>query len=210
MMEVTTERAGDPGTWRRKYRLRNLVLALIGAYVVLGVASRCQSAALPPEPGPAELALVNATHFRATVGVKRDRFPVYSEQLIGALRGTGLFDRVEREEDLPGATLLASVDRHIYGTATIPCVAFVSLGFVPTIVDEEWGEAFTLRRNVTGNRAVSIDFSYTGPTTLGLWAGVQNISSRFAAGNPRETDRFNRAFAAAICSRAEEVTNLFR
>jgi hypothetical protein len=190
--------------------MRLVALLLLAGYVVLGLVGHCTSAALPPEPTPAQLELIGRTHFNATVAVKRDDAPVYGERLVGALRRTGLFDRVELAEDLPGATLLASVDRRIYGTATIPCAALLSLGLVPSTTDEEWGEAFTLRSHSNSDRPVAIDFSYHGPTTLGFWAAVKNISPDFTAANPRETDRFTRAFAAAICSKAAGIQSLLR
>jgi hypothetical protein len=199
-------------------RRGGLVLALGVAWAGLGAVGLfyrgCYSAALPPEPAASDIARVRATHFRATVGVAPYHPPVYSDRLVDSLRRTGLFDEVASLEQLPGATLIAHVKRPIYGTATIPILPAISLGLIPQTVEEEWGEAFTLTRDVrpgqdVSQRAVEIDFSYSGPTTLGWWAAIRSgLSTDISTRPPRETDRFHTALAVSICAKADEIEQL--
>ena len=192
-------------TRRRKVLL--VFLAWTGVSI-LGCIRGCASAALPPEPSASELAMVRATHFRATVCVETGQFPAYSRSLVQSLRRTGLFDEVELLEDLPNASLVAHVQRPIYGTATIPVLTILSLGLVPTTVQEEWGESFTLHRNGTFEPVVAVDFSYVGPTTLGWWATVRSISPDIATVHPPETGRFSDALSVAICTNADQIEKL--
>ncbi len=192
---------------RRRVIILWIVLPWIGLSV-LGFMRGCSSAALPPEPRASELAKVRATHFRTTVGIEKDQYPVYSQRLVESLRHTGLFDAVDALEHLPNATLVARVQRHIYGTASIPIFTVLSLGIIPTTVQEEWGESFTLRRNGTAQPAVAIDFSYVGPSTLGWWAAIRSLSPNITTVSPPGTSRFRDAFSVAICSHAEEIGHL--
>jgi hypothetical protein len=181
-----------------------LVLAGVGMY------RGCSSAALPPRPNPAALARVRATHFRATVGVEKYQYPVYSERLVSSLRRTGLFDRVDALERLPNARLVARVERGVYGTATIPIWTALTLGIVPTIVKEEWGEVFSLRRNGEQTPTVGVNFTYVGPSTLGFAAAIMSLSPDITTAHPPETARFRDALSAGICSKAGEIEGLMR
>ena len=175
---------------------------------VLGMTRGCTSAALPPMPLERDLATVRATHFGATIAVEAYKHPVYSQRLVEALRSTGLFDEVDTLENLPDADLVARVERHIYGTATVPIFTLLTLGIVPSTVDEEWGESFTFRRNGADEPTVPVEFSYVGKSTLGWVAGIKSISSDVTNDNPRETRRFHEAFSVVICSNAEAIESL--
>jgi hypothetical protein len=188
-----------------------MLLLGLGAWAgisVLGMYRGCSSAALPPTPEASDLAKVRAAHFPVTIGVERYRWPVYSERLIGALRSTGLFDAVGSLEELPDATLVARVERPIHGTATIPVFTVLSLGFIPTTVQEEWGESFSLQRNGVASQPVGVEFSYRGPSTLGWWATVRSMSPDISTADPRETERFRDALSVAICARQSDILRL--
>lgn len=201
-----------------KFTFLLVIASVLGAFVMF---RGCGCAAMPPTPPPQEIANMRATHFAATVAVDaRFENELYADRLIDSLRATGLFDRVERLADLPDADLVARVSRHIYGTASIPFPTLLSLGIVPTTVDEEWGEAFTLWRNsrafssLPRNAArpggVDIDFSYTGESTLGFYAGIKSLSASYTSGSPRNTPEFSEAFAVAICASADKINRLLR
>jgi hypothetical protein len=187
------------------------ILVAIGAWAtisVFGLYRGCSSSALPPAPTKEEIAKVKATHFKATVGVERYQYPVYSEHLIESLRRTKLFDEVAPLDQLPNPTLIARVERRIYGTATIPILTALSLGFIPTTVQEEWGESFSLHGKSPSIGGVGVDFSYVGPSTLGWWAAVRSLSSDISTVNPRRTKRFYDALAVAICSEEVEIRRI--
>ena len=183
------------------------ILAWIGISL-LGMYRGCYSATLPPVPPAEALAKVRSTHFQASVGVEKYKWPVYTDSLVASLRKTGLFDRVERLEDLPDAQLVARVERPIYGTATIPILPIVSFGLIPSIADERWGEVFSLRSNTADAVPIPINFSYKGPTTLGWWAAVRSLSPDVSTSEPPETERFRDALSAVICAKADEITGM--
>ena len=188
-----------------------IALLGLGAWAgisALGLYRGCSSAALPPAPLASEMDRVRATHFRATVGVEKYQYPVYSERLIGSLRRTGLFEAVDSLEKNPDATLVARVERRIYGTATIPVFTALSLGLIPTTVQEEWGESFSLRRNNSASQPVAVEFAYRGPSTLGWWAAVRSLSPDISTANPRETERFRDALSVAICAKSSDIVRL--
>ena len=131
----------------------------------------CSSETLPPALNDDQLKAIAATHFKATVGVRRYNAPVYSDYLIEYLRKTKLFDEVAPLEAFhTPPTFVAQVDRGIYGTATIPILTMVTLGIIPTVVDEEHGLEFSLIPNSPPKKPIAIKFSYKGPSTLGWWA----------------------------------------
>src|SRR3990172_10961428 len=144
---------------------RNIyILCGIGAFFLIimaaGLMGECTSMVLPRSPSHAELARVSNTRFHVSIGVEKDENPLYSDRLVQALRRTGLFSRVEKLEDLPHADLVARVNRHIYGTATLPILTGLSLCFIPTVVSEEWGEDLTLHSNNKPASSLTIDFTF--------------------------------------------------
>ena len=126
------------------------------------------SASLPPALSPAEELTVEGANLPLTVGVVRHVYPAYSDSLVKALENTGLFDRVAHEEEfLTPPDLLARVDRQIHGNAMIPFWTLLTLGLVPTSVDEHHGYSFWLE--VPGGAADRwhVEYDHLGRTTLG-------------------------------------------
>jgi hypothetical protein len=154
-----------------------IVAAVVGATACVAVVSRCGLTALPPTLTPDQRACVAASRLiDVTVGVERYHYPVYSDRLAVALHGTHLFGRVDPLErfDTP-PTLVARVDRPIYGTATIaPMVTALSLGIIPTTVTEQYGYAFSLASVERPHRRIAVEFTYANTSTLGWWGLVVN------------------------------------
>ena len=178
----------------------SLVAALVG----------CASSALPPSLSQAEHRLVNSTHYAATVGVAPYKYPVYSERLLKSLRGTGLFDDVEALERIENPDLIASVERPVHGSAVFPLWTFLTGGLVPTIVDEQWGEVFSLRPSRGSVPGATIDFSYSGGTHLGWVALVTGLAPARTLVPPPWTRRFIDALSLAICGHAPEIEKMIR
>ena len=194
-------------------RKRNVLLG-IAAFAIVTVASGavggCTSSALPPKPTASQLDHLLRTHFKASVGVEKAKFPAYSERLVEALRKTGLFDRVDHLENLPEATLVARVERHIYGNAVIPVLTGITLGIVPTVTTETHGHAFSLSPRSGAGRKVAVDFTYSGATILGWYAGLANLSPDRTSGDPYTNDRFYQALAVKIGEQSGEITSLMK
>jgi hypothetical protein len=134
----------------------------------------CSSETLPPPLDADQLKAIATTRFKATVGVRPYTAPVYSDELIEDLRKTQLFEKVDSLDAFQTPpTFVARVDEGIYGTATIPIFTMLSLGLIPTIVDEAHGAVFSFAPSATPRARIAINFRYHGPSTLGWWALFQ-------------------------------------
>jgi hypothetical protein len=206
-------RTGKQNRWLTPARIRWLRrFAVIAAalFVLAAVSRGGYSAALPPPLSETDRECIASTHFPITVGVAKYKRPIYSDRLVGALRATTLFDRVEPLETVPRAEIIAHVNRSIYGTATIPIAYLLTFGIVPSIVVEEWGEVFSFTgRRKRRKELVRIEFAYEGPTTLGLAGQFIALTPSFTSRSPRETQRFHDAFAAAICAKTDEIRRAY-
>jgi hypothetical protein len=103
----------------------------LAAGLILMTVAGCSSEALPPRLSDEQLKAIAAAHFKATVGVRRYRAPVYSDKLIEYLRKTQLFERVDVLDAFQKPpTFVAQVEAMVYGTATFPVLTFISFGFI--------------------------------------------------------------------------------
>lgn len=165
----------------------------------------CSSVTLPPALTPAQEALIRETHFHMTIGVESFTSPVYSERLTVNLRNTGLFDAVRPLDSIPRPDLIARVTRPIYGNAVIPILTAISLGLIPTISDEEWGDAFVLIRTADTTKQVPVEFSYHGPTTLGWLAVIKNLRRDRTPDDPYTTTRFRDGLRWQIAQKKKDL-----
>lgn len=143
--------------------------------------SGCASVVLPPK--------TPNTAFQVTepVRVEPYRYPAYRESLHEALERSEVFSEV-RSGDAPGsAPYLAKVHRQVHGSAVIPLLTFVSLGLIPTVTEEEFGESFHL---VHDGKTHEIEATWKGRSVLGWVALILNVSPDRSARNPEETPRF--------------------
>ena len=169
----------------------------------------CATATVPAALPPEDAALVSTVRIPATVGVERYEPVVYSERLISSLRSTGLFEDVGPLDEIDDPDLIASVRRPIYGTASVlPLLTVLTLGIVPTWGSEEWGESFTLSNARARDSEVEIEFTYSGPTTLGWAALLLAPLPTHALGRPYDKPRFRRAFTAAIAREEGQIRRL--
>jgi hypothetical protein len=165
--------------------------SLLGVrFVILGFAGGCGSTALPPRITADQRALLGRTHFSLTVGVEEYEAPVYSDRLLKALTKAHLFAHVDHLKSFSTPPdVVARIEERIYGTATIPILTGLSLGIIPTTVDEDHGYSFSLSPPNAGAPRVRIRFVYSGPTMLGWWAVVLNAlpdrTMRDVDGHPR-------------------------
>ena len=193
----------------REHKKKLLITAAAAVALVAIVAfGGCSSSSLPSTPTDAQLRLLEQTHFKASIGVETYKYPIYTERLIGDLRASGLFDRVDLLEQIDKPDLIARTERPVYGKATLPFWTMVTLGVVPTTVEEEHGHVFSLRRPGRAEPSELVDYTYRGPTTLGWVAAFLNLSANRTSGNPIETPRFREGLAVAIASRAGQISRL--
>jgi hypothetical protein len=191
---------------RRVYRWAFAGCALV--FITAGITGACTSSTVPPKLTEEDLARVHATHFPWTLGVERYKLPAYSDSLIASLRRTGLFDRVDELDKVPEASVVARVRTEIYGNAVIPLWTCLSIGVVPTITVEQHGHAFSLAPRCCSDRAVAVDFRYSGPTVLGWFAMLKNFGPDSTRKSPYDHARFHAALANALSLHASEIGSL--
>jgi hypothetical protein len=167
----------------------------------------CVSETLPPALSEDQLKAIAATHFKATVGVRRYNAQVYSDYLINYLRKTQLFDEVAPLESFQTApTFVARVDRGIYGTATIPIFTAMTFGIIPTMIEEEHGLEFSLLPSSRPRAPIAIRFSYKGLSTLGWWAYYRALLPNEALGSADGHARFVQSLAWHVVEREKEIS----
>src|ERR1700722_11363549 len=193
-----------------KPQLRRLVLVVLLAAMAAfgGGCVGWGSGALPPRLSTAEEARLKGAHLALTVGVERNQAPVYSDNLVKALRRTGLFVSVERLEQCTNPpALVARVERRIYGSTVIPLLTLLTFGIIPTNTEEETGYSFSFGSSTPSGQKVPVEYSYKGRTMLGWIAIFDGLSPDrilfpFAAENSR---RFRDRLSLAILEHAEEI-----
>jgi hypothetical protein len=179
---------------------------LAAGLIIISLAG-CASEALPPRLSDDQLKTIAAAHFKASVGVRRYRAPVYSDNLIEYLRKTGLFERVDAIDAFQTPpTFAATVDNGIYGTATFPILTFISFGFIPTVVDEDHGAVFSLSPSAEPKTRIAINFKYRGPSTLGWWASADGALPDRTWGNADAHRRFIQSIAWLIVTHEKELS----
>jgi hypothetical protein len=213
-----------------KTRARNLSLARVTQSLALSmclIPCGCVSFSLPPPLSDREQGLVDTTHFHATIGVAEYRYPAWSDGLVGALRATGLFDRVERLADIQNPDLVAHVRGRVSHSNPLPLLPALTLGVIPIVDTDEQGQRFSLQssRNpfvppdlsdphrtldVLEVRTVRIEFRYTGTMHMGwiaLFTGFLPSRTWF---EPSWSSRYGDALAAHICAQAPAIRERVR
>lgn len=179
------------------------------AIVVVGLAGGCASTSLPPRISSDQRALLHRTRIDATVGVEDYAYPVYSDDLTKALESTHLFIRVDHLANFTNPPdFVVRVEDRIYGSATVPVLTGLSLGLIPTTVQETHGYSFSLSRPGVAKPRVLIRFAYTGPTTLGWWAVLLNVLPSRTMGDVDSHPRFIESFAWEIVTNREAILSL--
>ncbi len=181
------------------------MVPLVALVVALG---GCMSYALPPSPSAAEQELVASTHFPATVGVERYHDPVWSLGLLESLRYTGLFDRVAFLDAIKNPDLIARVREPVRAGEPLWVLPILTLGVIPAIAEDEWGEVFSLYSSKAPDRSVPIDFKYTGGQHVGWIAVVTGMVPGRTWARPPWTRPYRNALSATICRQAPEIRAL--
>jgi hypothetical protein len=155
--------------------LPSLLLVVVAAAGGGGGCVGWGSSALPPRLTKAERVRTRQAHLPYTVGVERFEAPAYSESLREALQRAQLFDQVDDLERFSTPpSLVARVERRIYGNTAIPVYPLLTFGLIPMSVQETAGESFSLSAPDRPEHRVTIEYSYRGRTTLG-WIALLDI-----------------------------------
>src|SRR3989442_4792846 len=149
-------------TWKGLLMRPNGVSVAMFVVAQVVIVGGCGSTALLPKLTSSQRRTLAAAQFHTvSIGVERFTHPVYSDRLIAALRATHLFARVDAVDAFGTApTFVARVERPIYGAAVVPVFTALSLGLIPTAVEEEHGYAFSLAPSSAPIQRIPVEFSY--------------------------------------------------
>lgn len=203
-MKITSDNA-KPGKSKKKLVILIGIILLVG----IGMAGGCCSSTLPPRITKAQRATLHGNHIGMTVGVEDYKFPVYSDKLTEVLRQTGMFAGVDHLKNFSSPPdLIARVEKPISGTAVIPIATALSLGIVPTNVNESHGIVCSFHAASGDNGGVPISYIHSGKTTLGWWAMILNLLPDQTMRSVKDHPRFIEGFGWEIASRADDIEAL--
>lgn len=190
-----------------RYLLASALIALLTV-----ITSGCvgwASSALPPRLTSAEKTRAQQAHIPLTIGVERYEAPAYSDSLREALRRTKLFDRVDDLERFSSPpSMVARVERRIYGSTAIPVYPLLTFGIFPMSVQETAGESFSLSPPDHPEQRVMVEYTYRGRTTLG-WIALLDIfhpNRTVAPFNPEHSTRFRDHLKLSILEHEDAIT----
>jgi hypothetical protein len=90
----------------------------------------------------------------------------------------------------------------------IPFLTVFSLGVIPTLFEERWGLAFSLRRPERPAPGLSIDARWSGRTILGWLSAVANLSPQRSSEQPTLHPRYAEHVAALLAAHSAEIDGL--
>jgi hypothetical protein len=187
--------------------MRRALLA-VGALVSLALVAWIGGCVSTPLPPPAEQP-PGASRRSLRLGIERHRVAAFSDELARVLSATGRFASVDPLEELQRAPdLIASVERGWEGSAAVPFFTVLSLGLIPTIVEETHGIAFALRAPDGSPARIEIDARWSGSTWLGLASALLNASPGRTGDDVRDDPRYAEYFARKLGERQAEIESL--
>jgi hypothetical protein len=182
-----------------KFHSNCRIISIIALLPLLLLSAGCATSRLPPKLASSERAiLLQAKQFPIVVAVQEYKYPVYSKKLIRDLRSTGLFKDVQQAEDLSGVDFLARVEDTVHGTACIPLLTGITLGIIPTSVQEEHGNDFSIEPMFPMGNKVRIPYRYSTESVLGWKALFLNFSPNWSLVAHDRTSRYRDRFALSL------------
>lgn len=128
------------------------------------VLAGCGASTMPPALTAEQLKAIDNRRYDCVLGIERYKWPVCSESLDKAIRNTGLFKDVVWSDSGRKYDVVARVEETVHGTATIPLVAILTLGILPSVVEEDHGHVFSLQAVDGQSERIAISTIYTGNT----------------------------------------------
>lgn len=166
----------------------------------------CVSVPLPPDSTDSGVA---APQLDLRVGVEANRVRPFSDELVHALRESGVFTQVDLTDRLAGPPdLVAKIEHGWQANAAIPFFTVLSLGLVPTIVDESYGLAFSLHAPQSPAERIVIDTRWSGRVWFGLVAAPLNVSPGRTSEDWRRQPRWLAHVRRELGSRSSELEAL--
>jgi len=185
--------------------LKYSVITLSGLTIVAGFCGGCASSKMPPRLNPSQQLQIDNQHFNCVVAVEPYQWPVYSDSLVSALQRTTMFDDVGLLTNTKHFDVVAKVEEPVHGTAAIPVFTLLSLGIIPTIVEEDHGHVFSLAAQSYSSNKYVVSTKYSGNSILGWLALPAGLLPSYTYSNPETTDRYNEYLKYQLISSANEI-----
>ena len=166
--------------------------------------SSCATSRLPIALTQNQVSSISGVKYKCTVAVEKNEFSIYSDRLLVELTKSELFDSVVPSVESDNPEFIARITEHVYGSPTIPVIAIVTLGMIPSTCTERQGFKFDLIRK-SDNSSRSIDAVYSGTTWLGWIALPMMILPAYSAGDPVDSSRYINFFKYSIISSANDI-----
>ena len=170
--------------------------------------SGCASSKLPERLSVLKMQKLKSTNIPFSVSVERYKYPVYSESLETNLSNTKIFKIVEKDDQISNPELVAKIEDRIYGTACVPVWTLLTLGIIPTFVEENHGDSFSLSSPTNPNKKVNVTYRYRSTTVLG-WLGLfLKFHPDWSFSSYEHSQRYLDSFAYEIAIKAESIKAL--
>ena len=199
---------------------RNIILAVAGAYVAIGLSGGCAAHRRPPALSGEERALADAPPlpYSATVAwwdeeTKTGQDPgAYGGSLAKLVEASGAFQthRYERSSSPSGQDLVATSTGLYCNTAVIPALSIISLGVIPTIFDDEQCAGMLLRKAAgrPKSEGVRVEMRFKGRVMMGWAAVAVGAMPGWAWGSVDTDTRFAERFKVAVLRRRDDIQRL--
>ena len=182
-------------------------LKVISISITIVCLTGCASSSLPESLPYASIEKIHKNKIPFTVAVEKYKYPAYSKSLKENLINTKMFKNVEDENEIIAPDLLAKIEEQIYGTATIPFITFFTFGIIPTIVEESFGDSFSLQEKGNRTNKVVITYKYRSTTVLGWAALFLNILPWWGM-EPEKSQRYLNQLSHEIANNAKKIEDL--
>lgn len=175
--------------------------------VIVIFISGCASSKLPEKLTELKMQKIKSTKLPFSVAVEEYKFPVYSESLETNLSNTKIFKEVGQSSQFPTPDLVAKIKNRIYGTECFPILTLLTLGIIPTFVEENHGDSFSLSSPEDPGKKVLITYRYRSTSVLG-WLGLfLNLHPDWYI-FPEHTQRYFDSLAYEIVIKSESIKAL--
>ena len=127
---------------------------------------------LAPAISESDKQMIVQTHFDTSIGITKNEF------LFSEMQKLGLFDNIvpiAGEPNCLESDLVVEFENYGNYANALPFLTGLTLGFFPTIADDEGGYIFNIYRCGIPGKKVQIDCRYKGKAILGWYAIIASI-----------------------------------
>lgn len=192
----------------RNIRRKTVLLSSV-AFLALTVGTWTVSYPVPLPLVDEELAMVQTGAVPLVLGFRGSEPPtVYEVRAFSLLVRSNLFTEVvwlNGDVQDEQVDVIVEVSRTVGGSNTIPVWTFITLGWIPTVMEESWYDYVDFVPPGGNGEVCRLGYGFSGTTVLGGWARVRNVGRGFSSRSPREHDEYAKRFALALVKSREQI-----